>query len=613
MPLSRRNCRNTLAFVFLLAGALTSSSPAADSGSPSVSASTSTSTSAAADTASASVTSASPANASASPSGSTDGVSTSGSTSLGESQPAQSASGSGSSAAASGSGSGSAGRRSHREWATSDVDTNTATAKAALLPVNGPSPATRQETKSSDVADPVPPPPATDTFAPATQAAATASPVAQGGPTPLAPGEKPLTLAECFRLAAIRSDTLKITAQDVLIAKTQWSQAAAGLFPTVSLVNSESFQNQVRNGTAARLSVSGAAGRDYGSSTGIGATQTIFNGAQNYNAVGAASQTIEAKRQTLRYGYQTLYQDTATAFYQMLIDAGQVSILTDLVHDFESRVTELQRRVRLGRSRPADLLLAQADLASGRVSLEQEKALLNVDREMMAFLIGIPAGKIFLRDEAALPTAANIEAYLRDINFRPDLLSQLATIRATERDLSSAKGALWPTITGDFNWTPLNDPKNTQQWTATFNVSLPIFDGGLIIGRINEQRELLRQSQFSLESLQRTGDQQVRSAYANFNGSAAQYLQNRQYAELSAMNYNAQLDDYRHGVSANLDVLTALQSYHSARQQLHVADMNTRLNFIKLHVAAGNAPTGSDAVTTVTSAPIPSAGKTMAP
>ncbi|HEY8966824.1 MAG TPA: TolC family protein, partial [Candidatus Methylacidiphilales bacterium] len=451
---------------------------------------------------------------------------------------------------------------------------------------------------------------------PATPERATSSPVTLGVPRPLralheaaAPEFTPpgpaLTLADCFRLAAVRSDTLKISAQDVLVAKTQWSQAAAALFPTVNLVNSESFQNQVRGGTASRLSLSGAAGRDYTSQTGVQASYTLFNGLQNYNAVGAAAQTIESKRQSLRYAYQTLYQDVASAYYQTLIDAGQAVILGDLVRDFEARVAELDRRVKLGRSRPADLLLAQADLASGRVNLEQEKALTAADLELLAFYVGIPSGKLFLKDDTALPSASNLEAYLRNLNFRPDLLAQLAAIRAAERSLSEAKGQLWPTLTANFDWTPLNDPKSTQQWTATFQASLPVFDGGLIVARINEQRELLRQSRFTWESLQRTGDQQVRSAFAAFNGSVAQFLQNRQYAELSALNFNAQLDDYRHGVSANLDVLTALQSYHTARQQLHVADMNARLNFIKLHVAAGNAPTGEEAKVTATNAPLP--------
>lgn len=482
-------------------------------------------------------------------------------------------------------------------------------------PTLGPTEATRTATDSAAATDPaLPPTPAEDTFIPATREMATASPLPSGGPLPLPAEVKPLTLSDCFRLAAVRSDTLKISAQDILIAKTQWSQAVAGLFPTIALANNEAFQNQVRNGPRESslssplpnyVSLPGDSfplplfsGRDYISTTGVTAMQTLFNGGQNYNAIGAAKQAIEAKKESLRFAYQTLYQDVAAAFYQTLSDAGEVVILGDMDRDLEARINEINRRVQLGRSRPSEMLQSQADLAGTRVSLEREKTLLATDREMMAFYIGLPAETIYLVDENPLPSAENIEVYLRTLNVRPDILFQIDAIRVAERNVSSAKGQLAPTLTGQFDWTPLNDPKGTQQWIASFTATLPIFDGGLIIGQISQQKEILRQSRINLESLQRTADQQIRTAFVNFNGSVAQYLQNLQYAEFAASTFNAELDDYRHGATSNLNVLAALHNYHTAREQLHLADIDARLSFIKLHVASGNAPTAAPATAT---------------
>ncbi len=484
-------------------------------------------------------------------------------------------------------------------------------------PTLGPTEATREATDAAAATDPaLPPTPAEDTFTPATREMATASPLPSGGPLPLPDEARPLTLSDCFRMAAVRSDTLKISAQDILIAKTQWSQAVAGLFPTIALANNEAFQNQVRNGPRETtlgqtspipnyVSLPGDtfplplfSGRDYISATGVTAMQTLFNGGQNYNAIGAAKQAIEAKKESLRFAYQTLYEDVAAAFYQTLGDAGEVVILGDMDRDLEARIHEINRRVQLGRSRPAEMLQAQADLAGTRVSLEREKTLLASDREMMAFYIGLPAEMIYLVDENPLPSAENIETYLRTLNFRPDVLFQIDAIRVAERNVSSAKGQLAPTITAQFDWTPLNDPKESQQWIAAFTATLPIFDGGLIIGQISQQKDILRQSRINLESLQRTADQQVRTAFVNFNGSVAQYLQNLQYAQFAALTFDAELDDYRHGATSNLNVLAALHNYHTAREQLHLADIDARLSFIKLHVASGNAPTAAPVAAT---------------
>ena len=55
------------------------------------------------------------------------------------------------------------------------------------------------------------------------------------------------------------------------------------------------------------------------------------------------------------------------------------------------------------------------------------------------------------------------------------------------------------------------------------------------------------------------------------------------------------MEDYRRGVVSNLDVLTALQDYQTARIQLHNANMTARLDLINLHVAAGTAARGPGA------------------
>ena len=106
---------------------------------------------------------------------------------------------------------------------------------------------------------------------------------------------------------------------------------------------------------------------------------------------------------------------------------------------------------------------------------------------------------------------------------------------------------------------------------------------------------MVRQSRLNVEQLKRTADQDTRTAYANFDASIAQVLVLREAATLAAKNFEAQVDDYRRGVVANLDVLTALQDYQTARIQLHDANMQARLDLINLHVAAGMAATGPNA------------------
>ena len=323
---------------------------------------------------------------------------------------------------------------------------------------------------------------------------------------------------------------------------------------------------------------------------------TVFNGGQNWNNLAASEAAVAAKKQTLARNYQTIYQDVAQAFYDVLQYEGDMYIQADLIDALKARVDDLRDRVRLGRSRPSELLQAQTDLANAKETYEQQRGSLNASKETVAFYIGVPSGQFKLKDTQPFPSAAQLESYVNASVARPDILSQLDSLRQAERQLSSAKGQLLPTVTANGNYLASQDPVSNQiDATMTIEVSMPIFDGGLILGQIHQNKELVRQSRLNVEQLQRTSNEDTRTAYVNFEASIAQVIVLREAALLAAKNIEAQVDDYRKGVVSNLDVLTALQDYQSARQGLHNANMQARLNLINLNVAAGIAATGPGA------------------
>ena len=423
---------------------------------------------------------------------------------------------------------------------------------------------------------------------------ATVSPIAQNAENPHA-----LDLQTCFQLTAIRDDSLKISMEDIEIARAQLSQSIAALWPTFTVNNQQQFLHY-RNPALGGFSILGNStiegNRNYTSQSNVNMTYTLFNGGQNWNNVGASSAAVAAKRQTLARDYQTIYQDVAQAFYNVLQYEGDMAIESDLIDALRARVDDLKDRVNLGRSRPSELLQAQTDLANSKFTFEQQRGSLNAAKETVAFYIGIPAADLELKETQKFPSAAQLEAYVQKSGTRPDVLSQLESLRQAERLLSVSEGQIWPTITANGNFLASQDPaSNDIDATMTLEASMPIFDGGLIIGQIHQNHEMVRQSRLNVEQLQRTADQDTRTAYVNFNASVAQVVVLREAAMLAAKNFEAQVDDYRRGVVANLDVLTALQDYQTARIQLHDANMQARLNLINLHVAAGMAATGPGA------------------
>jgi outer membrane protein len=441
---------------------------------------------------------------------------------------------------------------------------------------------------------------------------ATISPVAANANNPHA-----LDLQTCFQLTALRDDSLKISMEDVEIARAQMSQSIAALWPTFTVNNQQQFihyngpstgvsytsfgtpvggTSGTGTGTGGSLTTVTEGQRNYQSQSNVAMSYTIFNGGQNWNNIGASARNIAAKKQTLARDYQTIYQDVAQAFYNVLEYEGDMAVQADLVDALRARVDDLRDRVNLGRSRPSELLQAQTDLANAKVTIASQLGSLNAAKETVAFYTGIPSDYLVLKDTGQFPSVQQLEVYLQHSPSRPDVLSQIETMRQSERQLASAVGQLLPTVSAQGNFLASQDPvSNNVDATMTIEVSMPIFDGGLIAGQIHQNHELVRQNRLNVEQLQRTADQDTRTAYANFDAAVAQILVLREAATLAAKDFEAQVDDYRRGVVSNLDVLTALQDYQTARIQLHNANMTARLDLINLNVAAGLAATGPGA------------------
>jgi outer membrane protein len=177
------------------------------------------------------------------------------------------------------------------------------------------------------------------------------------------------------------------------------------------------------------------------------------------------------------------------------------------------------------------------------------------------------------------------------------VLSQIETMKQSERQLASAIGQFLPTITAQGNFLASQDPvSNNIDATMTIEASMPIFDGGLIAGQDPPEPRAWSARIASTSSNSSARRTRTRAPPTPTSTPAvAQVLVLREAATLAAKDFEAQVDDYRRGVVSNLDVLTALQDYQTARIQLHNANMTARLDLINLNVAAGLAATGPGA------------------
>lgn len=407
-----------------------------------------------------------------------------------------------------------------------------------------------------------------------------------------------LDLPTCYQLALKRSERLAITGEEIRYAKARFRESVAAILPKINFFASARFQNNP-SGRSSSSGISDEGGVDSVNNenrsggrreryeTGIRLTQPIFAGFREFYASAAAKANIEARGFDYARAKQILFLDVADAFYQVLLYERDLKLLAFHQNILEDLVKELGRRLDIGRSRKGEVLEAQTELATLRVTIEQSRGVLKSAKELLGFLIGMPAEQIQVIERQALPQQKELANYLAATGERPDLLSALASEEAATKTLSAARAERWPQIALEANYFPYDEPAQEREWNVFITFDFPIFDGGAIEARVEQQKARLRQAILTVEQLRRTAAYEVRTAYHDLNTSVAQTLQLRNAEEVATKNFDVQQKDYGLGVVSNLDVLDARQSLQEIRRQLLGTEIEGRINLIRLNIAAG--------------------------
>ncbi|CAB4242955.1 Membrane protein [Methylacidimicrobium sp. AP8] len=432
-------------------------------------------------------------------------------------------------------------------------------------------------------AQPVPARPAPSSLPSLDALLQTASPIAVKRSDPQA-----IDLAECYRLAAIRWDQLKIDYQTVRAQQAVVAQAQSAFLPQFSWENMQSFQNTTGViPTVGGVAVGTSAPNGYFSFNAINSTWLLFDSLRQQNRIAAARATAGAQAYTMAWDYQNLYLNVAQAFYQVLNYEGSVFILDDQIAALRGLVNELQYRWKVGRSRPADVYQGQANLAAAVAAREGYIGLMNQYKATLNYYLGIGPENIDLKETQPFPGPQALEEYLVHVGSRPDVLAQVQLLRAQKASLAVAIGEFGPrtALTGTYFLS--HQPDSPVLWNTNIVTTMPLFTGGLNTGYVRQEQALVHSAELQVENLKRTADQNLRIAFALFNAAVGQVLQYREQVEVSALYYEAQRNDFQRGVAQLLDVLTALNVYQQARLSLHQTEMNARYQLVNLFVQAG--------------------------
>jgi outer membrane protein TolC len=316
-------------------------------------------------------------------------------------------------------------------------------------------------------------------------------------------------------------------------------------------------------------------------------TQTILD----FDALAssrASERKLEARESDLKSTRDEVVLAVASLYLRVLAAESRIEAAKAQLGTADALRELAMHRKESGLAPGIDVLRAQVQTQSERqrvIVTENDAKKLKL---ALARAIGLPLGQEYrLTDEmpfAPLPLGSLEDAIAHAYENRADLKASESRVSAAEQEEQAARGEGLPSIgvAGDFGAIGQTVGGSRATYSVSAEVSIPLFEGGRVGGKVAEARSKLHQQQALRDDLKAGIDYEVRAAYGDVEAARERVEVADSALELARQQLDQAKDRFQAGVAGNIDVVQAqeflaratedriesLLSYNSAKAEL---------------------------------------------
>jgi outer membrane protein len=328
---------------------------------------------------------------------------------------------------------------------------------------------------------------------------------------------------------------------------------------------------------------------------GIGATvtQNVLNGFQTANRTRLAESQVFAARETLRNIEQSVLLSAATAYMNLLRDAGILELQRSNLEVLGEQVRQTKTRLQSGNVTATDVAQAEARFNVGRTQLFAAEANYASSRAVYRQVIGLDPGKLAPAAPVDRFTPPTLPAALAaGIAQNPTVSIAQHNVDIATHQVKVAEGALYPVLSlqGNVQKNYELALNSLQTFTASGSVqyTAPIYQGGAEYAAIRQAKETQGQKQMDLSVARDQARATVAQAWAQLDAAKSSIESTKNQVKSAEAALNGVREEARLGQRTTLDVLNAQQELVNARISLVVAQRDRLVNSYGLLAAIGN-------------------------
>lgn len=396
--------------------------------------------------------------------------------------------------------------------------------------------------------------------------------LAQNPNRPLPPAPRSISLGEALALAKAQNIDAILARERVQQAIERLGQSISPLLPRITGAASQSRQTRNLESLGISLSSEGPVVGPFNTfDARVSVTQTIFDMTviQRLRAAAAGKdQSLAERRKT--------GQDVLALIANLYIEADRaedsVQFTKSVVARDRKGLSLEKRRLEIGTGSDLSVKRAEADLSESRWALESARSAAVERRIDLAVALGLSPGQPIgfakgkLFEDPALPTVAEIQAS-KETHPEVEAARELLRVREAERWAELAEFLPKVSGFGDYGLSGETPSNSEVTYTVGAKVTLSLFEGGATIFRANEAESRIRESQASIDDLERRVEanvlisiESIKSALTAVNAREAQLVVSTKERSLARQRFDS-------GIGSELDVLDAVAQESQARDQ----------------------------------------------
>lgn len=411
----------------------------------------------------------------------------------------------------------------------------------------------------------------------------------------------PLELRQAMLMANAENERLAVEGEDFLRTVIARRRSIANFLPTVDLVPTLSFREDLRNNATVVPDPLNPTGPGLVSSSSndnvlfdapVDLSINLFNGFQDINAYWRDTYAIIARRNNLLAYQEGFLLDVARAYYQVLRSEATVRVLDASLQTQDERLREARGRVQAGLASPlveAQIAAQQSATRSLLIAAQRDVKQL---RSTLVVLLGRALWEVPLVDDTDSLRAGAIGALDAMISaakaYRSEIAASQAAIAAARREVEVAFGQYWPSVSVDFSaFLYRESPPSARDWEALIRANIPIFAAGRIRADVREAWSFHRQALLLGSVLGREIEGDVRQAHAAVTASDLRLAEAQVQLSAAQASLRQAEESYRVGIATNLDRVQAQEDLLEAQLLLTSERFDRQILRLELLRATG--------------------------